>query len=98
MPLLGADDLRAAIAALGGVEVTIGSTTVLGLLRKPDVEMLQTGETNLIGRAVTVLVVTDDLPGLSVGASITVDGEAMKVNRHLAESDGSVTRLLCTKA
>ena len=97
MALISADDLDAAIAALGGVGVTIGSTTVKGLLRKPDAEFLRDDETELIGRAVTVLIRTGGLPGLVQSASITVAEEAMKVHRFMAESDGSVTRILCTK-
>lgn len=81
-----------------GVPVTIGGVTVKGLLWKPDAQFLQDGESELIGRAVTVLIGTGDLPGLAVGASVTVDGEAMTVHRSMAESDGEVTRILCTKA
>lgn len=98
MPLLSAADLDAAIAALGGVDITIGSTTVKGLLRKPDAELFQSDEPQLVGRAVTVLIPSGSLPGLVVEAAIAVAGESMKVYRVLAESDGSVTRILCKKA
>mgnify|MGYP001612801651 CR=1 FL=1 len=98
MPLIGAVDLRAAIAALGGVDFTFGSTTVKVLLRKPDVELFKADEEELVGRSVTVLAVSEDLAGLVAGQAITVAGESMKVHRIMAESDGSVTRVVCKKA
>lgn len=98
MPLISACDLREMVDALGGVDVSIGSTTCKGLKRAPDVEMFVEGEAELIGRSVSVLIVTGDLSGLANEAVITIDGEAMKVHRYMAESNGSVTRILAKKA
>lgn len=98
MPLLGAAELTSAIAALGGVDVTIGASTVKGLVRAPDREAFGDDGSDLIGRSKSVLIVTGALAGLTDGASITVGGEAMKVLRFAAEYDGSVTRIYCRKS
>ena len=97
MPLISAVDLRQMIAALGGVDITIGGTTVKGLLRKPDAPFFEAQDTDselVDGRVVTALVVSGDLSGLAVGAAATVNGESMRVHRYMAESDGSVTRIV----
>jgi hypothetical protein len=98
MPLISAEDLRTMIPALGGVDFTFGLVTVQVLLRKPDVELFRADEEELVGRSVTVLAVSEDLVGLVAGQSCTVAGESMKVHRIMAESDGSVTRVVCKKA
>jgi hypothetical protein len=85
------------IAGLEGVPVEIGGATVKGLLRRPDIPMFAEDELELVGRSVLVLI--EGKPtGLVNEAAITVAGESMKIHRVMAESDGSVTRVLCKKA
>jgi hypothetical protein len=97
MSLPPAVDLRNMIAAAGGVNVTIGGVTVKGLLRAPDSELLQ-GEPDLAGRAVSVLVVTEDLPAITAGMAVEIDGESMKVHRTMREGAVKVTRILAKVA
>ena len=113
MSILSADELDAMLAALG-VDVVLNGSTIKGIKRAPSIEMFQEDEVQLIGRSVSVLVRSGSVtgqgwgsswgsawggaPGLVNGAAIVVAGETLKVHRFMAESDGSVTRILAVKA
>lgn len=96
--MIGDGDEQTFLADFNAI-VVFGSETVNGILDDAEESGLE-GE---FGSAVpvgihTVLIETASLPGLAVGASITVDGEQMEVRRRIRVGDGKFTRLFCREA
>lgn len=92
-----ASHLPAMLAAFG-VAVTIGATTVQGIVDVDGVDALDGGDgRDLTTNRVTVTVITGSLPGLAPGAAVTVDGEAYVVRDHRPFEDGALTHIDCVK-
>ena len=97
MGFFGDADIDTMLADFG-VPVAMGSVTVKGIVDQYHDEMLGSDQgPQFVTRRVSVRVKTGDLPALTAGASITVDGTAMKVLQALEEGDGAVTRIDCAK-
>lgn len=77
------------------VDVTVGATTVKGVVDREDEAMLQANP-DMIGKLISVVVKTDALAGLTEGVAITVDGVAHKVFRSFEYGDGALTRAWCS--
>jgi len=86
-------DIDRQIARLGGVDVTIGSVTVKGLVDVIDESLLEDGSSDLQGQTVTVTVKTGSLPALAVDAAITADSVAYQVTRFKQIGDGATTEI-----
>jgi len=98
MTFFGDADLDAMLGTDFGVPVVMGSITVKGIVDQFHDEVGGSDQgPQLVTRRVTVRVKTGDLPALAAGASITVDGTAMKVLQALEENDGAITRIDCAK-
>ncbi|MBU0741071.1 hypothetical protein KJ554_01820, partial [bacterium] len=94
---LGESDITAILVDLaeagGGVEVTLGATTVTGLLDREAVEILGGEMPAVVAADETVHVQSGALPGLVSGAAITVGGAAYTVLKVLPYGDGAMTRV-----
>jgi hypothetical protein len=101
MPFLGESDIAAMLADLaaagGGVEVTLGATTVHGLLDREAVELFGGEMPAVIAADDVVHVQSGALPGLASGASISVGGIAYVVLKVLPYGDGAMTRIALRK-
>lgn len=97
MSIFGASDIAAMLEDLaamdGAVEVTLGSTTVNGLLDREAVQLLGGEMPAVIAADQIVHVVTGTLPGLASGVAITVDSINYKVLQVLPYGDGALTRI-----
>lgn len=80
-----------------GVPVTLGSVTGSGVMNIVDQSLLPAGTHSLVGRVVTVHVRTGTFPTVAEGNAITVDGIAYRVISALAEADGALTVITCTR-
>lgn len=93
----GESDITAMLADLAEagatVAVTIGETTVNGLLDHQAVEVLGDEMPGVIANEKGVHVKTGSLPGLASGAAITVGGTAYIVRESLPYGDGAMTRI-----
>ncbi len=98
---LGESDITAILADLaaagGGVEVTLGDVTVLGLLDREAVEILGDQMPGVIAAEEMVHVQVGVLPGLQSGAAITVGGTAYTVLKVLPYGDGAMVRVALRK-
>ncbi|MFH1845186.1 MAG: hypothetical protein ABIF77_18525 [bacterium] len=98
---LGESDITAILVDLaeagGGVEVTLGATTVTGLLDREAVEILGGEMPAVVAADETVHVQSGALPGLVSGAAITVGGAAYTVLKVLPYGDGAMTRVALRK-
>lgn len=94
----GESDIPAMIAALGGLPIIVGGVETLGLVDEPQEELLEEGESKIVGGGKFVQVQTGTLPALAVNAVITVDGVAHVVHRYQRIDDGALTRVICVKA
>lgn len=98
---LGESDITAILADLadagGGVEVTLGATTVTGLLDREAVEILGGEMPAVVAADETVHVQSGVLPGLVSGAAIIVGGAAYTVLKVLPYGDGALTRVALRK-
>ncbi len=97
MPPLGDDYIPGQLEYLGE-PVTLGATTVKGIVDRSGVELYRgdEDEPELIGRLITVTVLTGSLPGLAVGATITLGATAYRVRKYReAEVDGALTEIQC---
>jgi hypothetical protein len=101
MSFLGESDIAAMLADLavagGGVEVTLGATTVHGLLDREAVELFGGEMSAVIAADEVVHVQSGAIAGLSSGASITVAGVAYVVLKVLPYGDGAMTRVALRK-
>lgn len=91
MPFFGAADIDAIIAATGGVDVTLGGTTVKGLLDITDSSVVQGQAADFMAETVSVTVKTGALTGLEEGAALVADGVAYIVQRVQRIDDGALT-------
>lgn len=101
MTFLGESDIAAMLADLtsagGGVEVTLGSTTVHGILDREAVELFGGEMPAVIAADEVVHVQSGALAGLASGVSITVEGVAYVVLKALPYGDGAMTRIALRK-
>lgn len=94
-----AADLATMLEELG-VAVTLGSISTFGLVDAADEELLRDSgaPVALIGRAITVSIAKDQLPGLAGNAMLVVTAGPLagsyRADRILGESDGELTRFL----
>lgn len=99
MTFLGESDIDVMLADLSGaggaVDVTLGATTVKGIMDHDALEVLdEEGRPGVIGSEKSVHVKTGALSGLTSGASITVGGTSYKVLKVLPYGDGAMTRVV----
>jgi hypothetical protein len=98
---LGESDIAEMLADLalsgGGVEVTLGSTTVTGLKDHEAAELFGGDMPAIVSADEVVHIQSGVLPGLVSGASITVDGVAHLVLKVLPYGDGAMTRIALRK-
>lgn len=79
-----------------GVDVTLGETTVKGILDEADEEILASGAPSPItGKGVVFTLETGALPGLDEGVSFTSGGTTYTVRQLMQYGDGAYTRVLC---
>lgn len=101
MSFLGEADIAAMLADLvaagGGVEVTLGPTSVHGLLDREAAELFSGEMPAVVSADEVVHVQSGALPGLASGASITVGGVAYVVLKVLPYGDGAMTRVALRK-
>jgi len=101
MSFLGESDIAAMLADLsaaeGAVDVTIGDTTVTGLLDQEAVELLGGEMPGVIAADEMVHIRTGTLPGLVSGVAITVGGTSYKVLKIMPYGDGAMTRIALRK-
>lgn len=94
---LGSADLAVMLADLaaagGGVSVTLGATTVTGLMDREAMQVLEGDMPGGIADERAVHVETGALTGLTSGSAITVDGTAYVVREALPYGDGAMTRI-----
>lgn len=88
-------DLPALLADFG-VPVTLGTTTVRGLLdREGELVLEEPGTSALAEQAVILTVPTGSLPGLAPGVTLVADGTTYRVRERLQVDDGALTRVRC---
>ncbi len=101
MSFLGESDIGVMLADLaaagGGVDVTLGSTTVKGLLDCEAIELLGGEMPGVVAAEEAVHVQSGALPGLASGEAITVDGHAYVVLKVFAYGDGAMVRIVLRK-
>jgi len=101
MGFLGETDIAAMLADLadagGGVDVTLGATTVTGLLDREAAELLGGEMPAIVAADEVVHVQSDTLPGLASGVPITVGGTDYAVLKVLPYGDGAMTRVALRK-
>jgi hypothetical protein len=94
---LGGFDIASLLADLaeagGVVEVTLGDTTVFGLLDREAVEILGGEMPAIVAADEIVHIQSGVLPGLQSGAAITVGGTAYNVLKVLPYGDGAMVRV-----
>ena len=102
MTFLGESDIASMLsdlaAAGGGVQVTLGTTTVTGLLDREALEILGGEMPAVVAADEIVHVQSESLPGLASGVSITVGGTDYVVLKVLPYGDGAMTRIALRKA
>lgn len=97
MGFFGDADIDVMLADFG-VPVAMGSVTVKGIVDQYHDELGGSDQgPQFVTRRISVRVKTGVLSALTSGASITVDGTAMKVLQALEEGDGAITRIDCAK-
>ncbi len=96
--VFGGLDIPAMLADLaeadGVVEVTLGGTTVFGLLDREAIEILGGEMPAVVAADEIVHVQSGALPGLKSGVPITVDGTAYVVLKVLPYGDGAMVRVV----
>lgn len=92
-----AGDVPALLRDLG-VPISVGTTTVQGLVDRRDIPVLGTdGMAAFTSRHVVVTIQTGSLPAIAVGGSITVDGASLLVAALHAIEDGELTEVVCAE-
>ena len=95
MSFLGESDIAAMLADLaaagGGVDVTLGPTTVKGLLDREAAELFGGEMPGVVSADEVVHVQSGALPGLASGASVMVGGTAYVVLKVLPYGDGAMS-------
>ncbi len=77
-----------------GVNVILGANETKGLVDYADELVLETDVTASVGKMIAVTIKTGSLPGLAVGAALTVDGVVYKAREVLRLGDGALTRVM----
>ena len=95
-PFYRASDIDLMLAEFG-VDVTVGATTVKGLLDIADESLLQGQAADFLGKTHSITVKTGALPGLEEGVAITADGIALQVMRTQQIDDGALTVILAAR-
>ena len=94
----GDDDIMALLSDMGE-PVTLGVNSTKALIDTPDEVLLQSlGQSGVIGKSILLTLKTGSLPGLTVGAVVTVRSITYKVRQPLAADDGALTKVLCIGA
>lgn len=86
---LGADVL--AMMSRAGTSVTVAGVTTQGLFDVAGRVAIRGPSGDVVGRRIAVRTRTGALPGLDVGAGMTVNGSEYVVHRVLQEHEGAVT-------
>ena len=98
---LGESDITSMLsdlaAAGGGVNVTLGSATVIGLLAREAAEIFGGDMPTLVATDEAVHVKSGSLSGLVSGVSIVVGGTNYVVLKALPYGDGAMTRIILRK-
>lgn len=81
----------------GGVDVTLGATTVTGLLDREAVEILGGEMPAVVAADEIVHIRSGALSGLASGAPVTVGGVDYVVLKVLPYGDGAMTRIALRK-
>ncbi len=77
-----------------GEPITLGSTTVLGIVDATDAVVGRDGQyPEQVAGSLIVHVITGSLPGLEGGAVVTFRGQSYTVREQLQIEDGALTRL-----
>jgi len=101
MGFLGETDIAAMLADLadagGGVDVTLGATTVTGLLDREAAELLGGEMPAVVAADEIVHIQSDALPGLTSGSPISVGDTDYVVLKVLPYGDGAMTRVALRK-
>jgi len=101
MTVLGESDIAVMLADLaaagGGVDVTLRSATVKGLLDREAAELFGGEMPGVVSADEVVHVQSGALPGLASGASINVGGVAYVVLKVLPYGDGAMSRVALRK-
>jgi len=101
MAVLGEADVAAMLADLeeagGGVDVTLGATTVTGLFDREAVEVLGGEMPAVVAADETVHVRSGALPGLASRVPVAVGGADYLVLKVLTYGDGAMTRVALRK-
>lgn len=97
-PFWNQADLQSMLEQTGGVAITLGGVTTLGLVDVPEQQVLPGNLGSLVGTLRVVRIETDSLPGLAIGSTIEVAGAPFKVRAKLQEGDGAITLLHCLNA
>ena len=101
MSFLGDEDVGAMLADLaeagGGVDVTLGTMTVTGLLDREAVEIFGGEMPAVVAADEIVHVRSGALPGLASGTPVTVGGVDYVVLKVLSYGDGAMTRIALRK-
>ena len=101
MTFLGESDIASMLAELaaagGGAQVTLGATTVTGMLDREAAELLGGEMPAVVAADEVIHVQSGTLPGLVSGVPITVDDASYIVLKVLPYGDGAMTRLALRK-
>lgn len=89
----GAADFPVLLADFG-VDVVVGVGSARGLFDARDEEILPGVVDVSVGRRLSVRIVSGSLPGLVIGAGITVAGVGYAVREILQIDDGAFTEVL----
>lgn len=96
--LFGTEDLDALSEHLGKAAITVDGTTVNGFFDQTDEEVLRGDGAMLTIPRYFARVRTGALPGLSVGAAVTVDGDTFAVRSFRRIQDGDFTEIVLDTA
>jgi hypothetical protein len=78
-----------------GEDITLGANTTQGCVDIADQRILPGELVHLVGKVIAVWIKTGSLPGVMVGALLTLRGASYKIRERTQEGDGALTRLLC---
>ncbi|HEY6108696.1 MAG TPA: hypothetical protein VIV56_07320 [Gemmatimonadales bacterium] len=87
----------AAMLAEFGVPITLGLTTVFGIVDRTEEEVLRGVGAHSLGERIEVTVETDSLPGLVLNVEVSVDGEMFGVRDVRRIDDGALTQFQCER-
>jgi hypothetical protein len=91
-------DLDRLIAATGGVDVTVGATTVKGHVDIVDESVLQGLGMDIAAEVTQIMVKTGAFASLVEGTAITADGVVYTILRSQRMDDGALTLIHVARA